>query len=244
MNSRSREMRPFNGAVRHGTERIGEGKTHETMLKLALLAGAAWSAAATTAVAQDAAPAGATRPRSRKLVVTARRREETLKDVPVAVSAFSAETLERQGANDITTLSQTSPNITVQTARGSNSTLISYIRGIGQQDPLWGYEPGVGLYVDDVYIYRPQGAVLDVFDVSRIEVLRGPQGTLYGRNTIGGAIKYVTNRLGDEAGGKVRATYGSYNQTDLLVEGHTPTAAACRWAAPTPSTSATATART
>ena len=199
----------------------------KTMLKLALLAGAAWSAAATTAVAQEA-PAGAPNTTGaaqvEELIVTARRREETLKDVPVAVSAFSAETLERQAANDITTLSQTSPNTTVQTARGSNSTLISYIRGIGQQDPLWGYEPGVGLYVDDVYIYRPQGAVLDVFDVSRIEVLRGPQGTLYGRNTIGGAIKYVTNRLGDEAGGKVRATYGSYNQTDLLVEGHTPVA--------------------
>jgi len=193
----------------------------KTMLKLALLAGAAWSAAATTAVAQEA-PAGANTAQVEELIVTARRREETLKDVPVAVSAFSAETLERQAANDITTLSQTSPNTTVQTARGSNSTLISYIRGIGQQDPLWGYEPGVGLYVDDVYIYRPQGAVLDVFDVSRIEVLRGPQGTLYGRNTIGGAIKYVTNRLGDQAGGKVRATYGSYNQTDLLVEAHTP----------------------
>ncbi|CAN7349945.1 TonB-dependent receptor [Caulobacter sp. LjRoot300] len=194
----------------------------KTMLKLALLAGAAWSTAASTALAQDAAPAGADQVAVDELVVTARRREETLKDVPIAVSAFSAETLERQAANDITTLSQTTPNITVQTARGSNSTLISYIRGIGQQDPLWGYEPGVGLYVDDVYIYRPQGAVLDVFDVSRIEVLRGPQGTLYGRNTIGGAIKYVTNRLGDEAGGKIRGTYGSYNQTDLLVEGHTP----------------------
>jgi iron complex outermembrane receptor protein len=197
----------------------------KTMLKLALMAGAAWSAAATTVVAQETAPtAGANAATVEELIVTARRREESLKDVPVAVSAFSAETLERQAANDITTLSQTSPNTTVQTARGSNSTLISYIRGIGQQDPLWGYEPGVGLYVDDVYIYRPQGAVLDVFDVSRIEVLRGPQGTLYGRNTIGGAIKYVTNRLGDEAGGKVRATYGSYNQTDLLVEGHAPIA--------------------
>jgi iron complex outermembrane receptor protein len=192
------------------------------MLKLALLAGAAWSAAATTVVAQETAPAGANAATVEELIVTARRREESLKDVPVAVSAFSAETLERQGGTDITVLSQTTPNITVQTARGSNSTLISYIRGIGQQDPLWGYEPGVGLYVDDVYIYRPQGAVLDVFDVSRIEVLRGPQGTLYGRNTIGGAIKYVTNRLGDEAGGKVKGTYGSYNQTDLLVEGHTP----------------------
>jgi iron complex outermembrane receptor protein len=192
------------------------------MLKLALMAGAAWSVVATAAVAQNAAPAGASDSAVEGVVVTARRREENLKDVPIAVSAFSAATLERQGASDITALSQTTPNITVQTARGSNSTLISYIRGIGQQDPLWGYEPGVGLYVDDVYIYRPQGAVLDVFDISRIEVLRGPQGTLYGRNTIGGAIKYVTNKLGDEAGAKIKATYGSYNQTDLLVSGQTP----------------------
>jgi len=194
-----------------------------SMWKAALLAGAAWGAVATAASAQEQAPAGAGQGLTvDSVVVTARRREENLKDVPVAVSAYSGETLARQGGADITVLQQTTPNITVQTARGSNSTLISYIRGIGQQDPLWGYEPGVGLYVDDVYIYRPQGAVLDVFDVERIEVLRGPQGTLYGRNTIGGAIKYVTKRLGDEAHGKVRGTYGSYNQTDLLVSGQTP----------------------
>jgi iron complex outermembrane receptor protein len=191
------------------------------MWKAALLAGAAWSAAATAVSAQEA-PAASADMAVEQVVVTARRREESLKDVPVAVSAYSGETLARQGGADITVLQQTTPNITVQTARGSNSTLISYIRGIGQQDPLWGYEPGVGLYVDDVYVYRPQGAVLDVFDVERIEVLRGPQGTLYGRNTIGGAIKYVTKRLGDETHAKVRGTYGSYNQTDLLVSGQTP----------------------
>ncbi|RRN64472.1 TonB-dependent receptor [Caulobacter sp. 602-1] len=192
-----------------------------SMWKAALLAGAAWSTIAGVASAQEA-PAASNDVSVDEVVVTARRREENLKDVPVAVSAFSAEKLERSGGTDITVLSQTTPNITVQTARGSNSTLISYIRGVGQQDPLWGYEPGVGLYVDDVYIYRPQGAVLDIFDIERIEVLRGPQGTLYGRNTIGGAIKYVTRRLGDEAGAKVRATYGSYNQTDLMVSGQTP----------------------
>ncbi|WP_425997795.1 TonB-dependent receptor [Caulobacter sp. DWR1-3-2b1] len=192
-----------------------------SMWKAALLAGAAWSAAATAVSAQEA-PVANSGLSVEEVVVTARRREESLKDVPVAVSAYSGETLARQGGADITVLQQTTPNITVQTARGSNSTLISYIRGIGQQDPLWGYEPGVGLYIDDVYVHRPQGAVLDVFDIERIEVLRGPQGTLYGRNTIGGAIKYVTKRLGGEAQGKVRGTYGSYNQTDLLVSGQTP----------------------
>jgi iron complex outermembrane receptor protein len=216
----------------------------KTMLKLALLAGACLVGRRH----RRGRPGRRARRRQRatveELVVTARRREETLKDVPVAVSAFSAETLERQGANDITTLSQTTPNITVQTARGSNSTLISYIRGIGQQDPLWGYEPGVGLYVDDVYIYRPQGAVLDVFDVSRIEVLRGPQGTLYGRNTIGGAIKYVTNRWATRPAARSRAPTAATIRPTCWSRATPRSAAACRWAAPTPSTSATATART
>jgi len=151
-----------------------------------------------------------------EVTVTARRREEMLQDVPISVSAFSGEALESAGAIDITWLQQTTPNLTLQVARGSNSTLIAFIRGIGQQDPLWGFEPGVGLYVDDVYVARPQGAVLDIFDIERIEVLRGPQGTLYGRNTIGGAIKYVTRPLGDEARFDGRVNIGSYNQRDVI----------------------------
>ena len=150
------------------------------------------------------------------IIVTARRREESLRDVPISVSAFSAEALEEKGTPDITGLQRSTPNLTIQVARGTNSTLTAFIRGIGQQDPLWGFEPGVGLYVDDVYIARPQGAVLDIFDIERIEVLRGPQGTLYGRNTIGGAVKYVTKKLGNEFTGKVRAEYGSYNELNLV----------------------------
>ena len=168
---------------------------------------------ATPVFAQDAAVEEAD---SGEIIVTARRREESLIDVPISVSAISGEALAAQGAVDITALQDKTPNLTLQIARGSNSTLIGFIRGVGQQDPLWGFDPGVGLYVDDVYIARPQGAVLDIFDVSRVEVLRGPQGTLYGRNTIGGAIKYVTNRLGNEFTGKVRASYGAYNQIDLI----------------------------
>jgi iron complex outermembrane recepter protein len=151
-----------------------------------------------------------------EIIVTARRREESLIDVPVAITAISGEELTAQGAVDLTALQSKTPSLTLQIARGSNSTLIGFIRGVGQQDPLWGFEPGVGLYVDDVYVARPQGAVLDIFDVQRVEVLRGPQGTLYGRNTIGGAIKYVTNKLGNDFSGKVRASYGAYNQIDLL----------------------------
>ena len=156
------------------------------------------------------------------IVVTARRREESLKDVPVAVTAVSSERLEQTGAADITTLQQQTPNATVQVARGTNSTLTSFIRGVGQQDPLWGFEPGVGLYVDDVYVARPQGAVLDIFDIERLEVLRGPQGTLYGRNTIGGAIKYVTKRLSQDPELTLKGAYGSYNQIDLIASGSAP----------------------
>jgi iron complex outermembrane receptor protein len=190
-------------------------------MKSALLAGAAWSAVSSMAVAQDATPQEGASALD-DIVVTARRRDEQLKDVPVAVSALSAERLEQTGAADITALQQQTPNATVQVARGSNSTLISFIRGVGQQDPLWGFEPGVGLYVDDVYVARPQGAVLDIFDIERIEVLRGPQGTLYGRNTIGGAIKYVTKRLGYEPTLMARGTIGSYNQREGLISASTP----------------------
>ncbi|MEQ7153666.1 TonB-dependent receptor [Brevundimonas aurifodinae] len=192
------------------------------VMKSVLLAGAAWSAASTMVMAQDVAPAQEQATALDEIVVTARRRDEQLKDVPIAVSALSSERLEQTGAADITALQQQTPNATVQVARGSNSTLISFIRGIGQQDPLWGFEPGVGLYIDDVYVARPQGAVLDIFDVERIEVLRGPQGTLYGRNTIGGAIKYVTRRLGNEPDFIARGTLGSYNQRDFMIAGDVP----------------------
>ena len=190
-------------------------------LRTALLASAcAISLAPVSADAQTAAAAGAAAVAStdlEELVVTARRREETAKDVPVALSAYTAAVMERTGVRDITDLQKTTPSLTLQAARGSNSTLIAFIRGVGQQDPLWGFDPGVGLYLDDVYIARPQAAVLDVFDVERIEVLRGPQGTLYGRNTIGGAIKYVTARIGSTPELDVKGQFGSYGEHHEIV---------------------------
>ena len=157
-----------------------------------------------------------------EIVVTARRREESLKDVPIAVTVFSGTLLERQGATDITDIGDTTPNVTIETSRGTNSTLTAFIRGIGQQDPVAGFEQGVGLYLDDVYLNRPQGAVLDIYDVERIEVLRGPQGTLYGRNTIGGAIKYVTRRLPNRPVLNVRGTVGTYGQLDAVATASYP----------------------
>ena len=156
------------------------------------------------------------------IVVTARRREERLIDVPLSVTSLSGETLAQQGIQDLTQIGQQVPNITLEVSRGTNTTLTAFIRGVGQQDPVAGFEAGVGLYVDDVYLNRPQAAVLDIYDVERIEVLRGPQGTLYGRNTIGGAIKYATAELPDDTSLKIRGTYGSYDQADLIVTASTP----------------------
>ncbi len=159
---------------------------------------------------------------SQDIVVTARRRGENLLTVPIAVTAFSADKLAKSGAIDLTDLQTTTPNITLKDARGTNSTLAAFIRGIGQQDPVPGFEAGVGIYLDDVYLNRPQAAVLDIYDVDRIEVLRGPQGTLYGRNTIGGAVKYVTKRLPDHFALTLRGTYGSYNDGDGVITVSTP----------------------
>lgn len=157
------------------------------------------------------------------IVVTARRREESLQDVPIAVSTYSGDELQASGAQDITAISQTTPNVTLENSRATNSTLTAFIRGVGQQDPVAGFEQGVGIYLDDVYMNRPQGAVLDVYDLERIEVLRGPQGTLYGRNTIGGAVKYVTRRLDpNDPTLRARFAYGSYNQTDVVLSGSAP----------------------
>ena len=190
--------------------------TKISMIRAALLASIAVSGVAVTApvMAQDEAASAES---GDEIIVTARRREENLLDVPIAVSAFSGEALELRGALDLTDIGNITPNTTLETSRGSNSTLSAFIRGIGQQDPVSGFEPGVGIYLDDVYLNRPQAAVLDIYEVERIEVLRGPQGTLYGRNTIGGAVKYVTKRLPQEFALSARATVGTYNQADGVV---------------------------
>ncbi len=182
------------------------------------------SVAAMPAYAQDTTEAVAAVPEDDgEIVVTARRRAESLQDVPIAVTAISGASLEKAGAIDITDISNMSPNTTLENSRGTNSTLTAFIRGVGQQDPVPGFESGIGIYLDDVYLNRPQSAVLDIYDVERIEVLRGPQGTLYGRNTIGGAVKYVTKAINpDSPELKIRATYGSYNQADVVVTASTP----------------------
>lgn len=190
-------------------------------LRRAILASSALSmlAFAPTAFAQDA---GANEVGDDEIIVTARRRDERLIDVPVAITAYSGDALAKAGAIDITEVGQTTPNTTLEVSRGTNSTLSAFIRGVGQQDPVSGFEQGVGLYLDDVYLNRPQAAVLDIYDVERIEILRGPQGTLYGRNTIGGAVKYVTRQLPQDFSLKIKGTLGTYEQADLVVTASAP----------------------
>ncbi len=199
-----------------------------SVLTLAILG----SLAAVPALAEEKADAEATataenktekRDASAEVVeVTARRVTERLQDVPVAVTALSETKLLDVGAQTLVDIERFVPNLTLNASRATNSTITAYIRGVGQNDPLWGYEPGVGVYIDDVYMARPQAGVLDLLDVQRVEVLRGPQGTLYGKNTIGGAIKYVTRELPDYTRGYVEAAIGDYNQQDVKVGFSTP----------------------
>lgn len=148
-----------------------------------------------------------------QVTVTARRREETLKDVPGSVTAIGADDIGRFAATEIGDLQSNVPNIVLHEGDAQNT--VAYIRGVGQLDSLAFADPGVGIYLDDVYLGRAQGSFLDVFDVERIEVLRGPQGTLYGRNTIGGAIKFVSRAPRETPEFSASATVGNFDQTDV-----------------------------
>lgn len=163
--------------------------------------GALAVAIAAPAAAQDAAGAGAqTQGGIAEIVVTAQKRAENVQDVPIAISAFTAAALQERAVGNVSQLSGLAPNVTLDAGApfsGSSSVLAAYIRGIGSNDFAFNIDPGVGIYVDGVYLARTVGANQDLLDVERIEVLKGPQGTLFGRNTIGGAISIVTRDPGD-----------------------------------------------
>ncbi|MFC3698584.1 TonB-dependent receptor [Sphingobium xenophagum] len=152
------------------------------------------------------------------IVVTAQKRSESAQDVPIAISAVTADALQAKGLTDIASIGGQAPNVTLKSSGsfgGSSSVLISYIRGIGQNDFAFNLEPGVGVYVDSVYLARNIGANADLLDLERVEVLKGPQGTLFGRNTIGGAINIVTHDPGNEWKFKAEATTGRFNRVDF-----------------------------
>lgn len=149
-----------------------------------------------------------------EVTVTARKREESLQDTPIAVSAFTGEGMEKRGVTKLNGVAAFAPNMSFQSNPsfgGASNAASIYIRGVGQKEFLPTTEPGVGLYVDGVYIARSVGAVLDLVDIAQVEVLRGPQGTLFGRNTIGGAISITTQKPADEFGGKISVGVGNDN---------------------------------
>lgn len=144
------------------------------------------------------------------IVVTARRREEKLQDAPLAITAFTGAALESMNIRSSDNLDARVPNLSLSVSPGNAaSTLVAYIRGIGEYAPNFTNDASVGVYIDGIYRARMSGNLLDLIDIDRIEVLRGPQGTLFGRNTTGGALNIVTRGPAADMGADVRAAYGS-----------------------------------
>jgi len=164
--------------------------------------------------AQPAPPANTADATGNEIVVTATKREQTLQDVPVAVTVTTAETIERAQIRDIRDLSTVVPSLRVNTLQSSASTNF-YIRGFGNGANNAGIEPSVGLFVDGVYRSRSAAMISDLPDVQRIEVLRGPQSTLFGKNASAGVISLVTKEPKFKFGGNVEASYGNYNAVVL-----------------------------
>ena len=150
-----------------------------------------------------------------EITVTARRREENLQRTPVSIAAFTAAELEERSSTSLDDLGKMTANLTFTKGSAANrNTAQVFMRGVGQADNSLTYDPGVAIYIDGVYLARMQGSVLDLVDIERVEVLRGPQGTLFGKNTIGGAVSIVTSKPTGEFGGKARVRFGNYGRLD------------------------------
>lgn len=177
---------------------------------LAYLAVAAAPAFAQETTAADEAVPGD------EIVVTAQFRQQNLQDTPLAITAVNAAMLEARGQTSVEQVAAQAPNVTLTPQGQQNgSGLIAFIRGVGQTDFNFALEPGVGVYVDDVYIPTLTGSLLDLMDLDRVEVLRGPQGTLSGRNAIGGAIKLFSVKPQGDGKGSIQVGYGSFNRVEL-----------------------------
>jgi len=182
---------------------------------LSMAVGCALLAPAAFVQAEEQQPAGHQQATQLdEVTVTARRRAESIQDVPVAVSAFGEEQIKDLQASTVEGLQGAVPNMNIAQGRGSANSVNVFIRGIGQPDALQTFDPGVGMYVDDVYYSRINGALFSLFDIQQLEVLRGPQGTLYGKNSTGGAIKLTTKNPFDNEGGAVEVTAGDYGRLE------------------------------
>jgi iron complex outermembrane receptor protein len=150
--------------------------------------------------------------------VTAQKVSQDIQTVPIAITAFTADAIQSKAVTDLHGLSNYTPNVNIDSGSpfsGDSSVLSASIRGIGQDDFAFNLDPGVGVYLDGIYLARTIGSNVDLLDVQRIEIVKGPQGTLFGRNTIGGAISIVTRDPGDQFMMKAQGTLGSFNRIDL-----------------------------
>jgi len=183
-----------------------------------LLAAALFSALAPAA---NPEPAG----QLEEIIVTAQRREQSLQETPVSVTAFTQKAMEERLITNMVDLTGFTPNVEINNGRadGGGSNAAVFIRGVGQFDFIFPTDPGVGVYLDGVYMGRTLGGMMDLADLQRVEVLRGPQGTLYGKNTIAGAINLVTAKPTGEFGGMVRLTGGEFSRMDGELSVNFPT---------------------
>ena len=151
-----------------------------------------------------------------EVVVTARYREENIQQTPIAISAITAEDIEQRGFTNSSDIAYAVPNASFRPAQQAfGNTQTAYIRGIGQNDFNFAFEPGVGIYVDDVYYPTTMASQFDLLDLERVEVLRGPQGTLFGRGSIGGAVRYVSKQPKGDDTGFIEGTVGDFHRIDL-----------------------------
>jgi len=176
----------------------------------------AQEAPATTPGASAAAPAPNAADDPNIIIVTAQFREQNVQDTPLSITAVTGQTLEARGQTDLADIGAYAPNVTLREAPATyGPSVAAYIRGVGQRDTTFALEPGVGLYIDDVYYPTMQGTLIELIDLERVEILRGPQGTLAGQNSIGGAIRLYSRRPDASNSGYVQATYGSYDRMEL-----------------------------
>ena len=179
------------------------------------------------AVLAPAASARAEAPAVEEVVVTARWREERLLETPVSITAFTGDDLAARGVTNLAQIAPFTPNLVFDPGvgdTGGSANAQVYIRGVGQSDFLFTTEPGVGVYVDGVYRARSIGAMIDLLDVERVEVLRGPQGAAFGKNSVGGAINIVTRQPADTPGGRAYLILGDHGRRDAFATVDTPLA--------------------
>lgn len=201
----------------HKCDRCGPSRMLGSVLTVLFLGGVATEGSAQ----QPAEPAAAAA--VEEIIVTAQRRAERMQDIPISVAAFDSRALEARGVTNLREVTAYTPNVELTVTNrptAGGSAYAAWIRGVGTGDYAYPTDPGIGLYLDGVYLARTLGGLMSVSDLERVEVLRGPQGTLYGRNTIGGAINVITTspRLAGGAEGQIAVRYGEDQRIDA--QGH------------------------